>query len=272
MAVPKFLCRLSTSAAAAEGLAQLERVVAREVNIFRFCSLAVLSDLVSFAKTEADAETAHALQAQKAHLAGFLSFCAVLRQLMAHERALQGVVDVGMFGALLEMLWRAAKDVSSSAGEGPLSPLADICKRASAAVQNSLLQLLECSHGAALLQCCMQDGGLNLLRRFATAEDQTLHKAAATGNAAADCASASLSVVASLTKVATTATALAEDCEVDDDARLYMQGKVAAPSKASNALLVSLVPVAGIVVFIAGFLGGRKYQKTSPTRVVEVGE
>lgn len=189
--VPRFLCRPHSHAASAECLAQLEKVVTREANIFRICSPAVLKEFVDFVQAEAAGSSVdvpgsgrstvassypNQMQGLQLRLENRVRFCMVLQHLIPHERARQGLVDHGMFGALLTLLSRTTEECEEirRGGKEP----SDMHKKIHHAVTDSLQKLLEGSKGGALLHFCQQDDGLGALRRLANGAD-SLHPVAA---------------------------------------------------------------------------------------------
>jgi len=173
--VPRFLCRPPSHTDAFDCLTQLAKIVAQEANTFRFCSKSVLSNLVAFAQSEAaEAAIQAPLQAQaalQARLGSRVRLCSIIQSLIAHERARQGLVEVGMFGALLALLWRTTEDAEATPTEAH--------RTACVGVKNCLKLLLEGSQGMALLDFCQQDDGLSALQRLAGAEASSLHQVAA---------------------------------------------------------------------------------------------
>jgi len=190
--VPRFLCRPHSHAASAECLAQLEKVVAREANIFRLCSPAVLTEFVNFVQAEAETGRESTLpasgrsvatpsypnqmQGMQLRLENRVRFCMVLQHLIPHERARQGLVDHGMFGALLTLLSRTTEECEEIR-RGGREP-SDMHKKIHSAVTDCLQRLLEGSKGGALLHFCQQDDGLSALRRLANGAE-SLHPVAA---------------------------------------------------------------------------------------------
>lgn len=175
--VPRFLC-----AVGAPSLAELERVSASELNIFRLCSPAVLQALARFAHDESSCELPQEPRARdraaSARLAGLRSLCAVLGNLLAHSHVRQALVEAGMFGALLALLWRATEDREAvAAGEG--GEQAEVYEQACAAVADCLRRLVEGSRGVALLHFCQRGDGVAALKRLASAGATSLHYVAA---------------------------------------------------------------------------------------------
>lgn len=180
-AVPRFLCRPTTPAGSFDCLTQLTTVAGQEASAFRLCSQAVLKELVRFAQAEAaesavqtgPAPTQPSLQAR---LGSRLRLCSITQALARQERARQGLVEAGMFGALLALLWRTTLD-SQAAASGSAAAAADVDSHeaASSGVKHCLNLLLEGSQGMALLDFCQQDSGLRELQRLAAAQTSSLH-------------------------------------------------------------------------------------------------
>lgn len=181
--VPKFLCRPSDAAGTEKCLVQLERVVAKESNLFRLCNDAVLQSLIAFAEGEAhevvstvspQGQTEKALYVK---LNCRLRYCTVLQSLIAHESARNGLMDGGIFSALISLLCKVSDDSKASCANDSASDEAH--RSVTVSVVGCLQKLLEATHGVAMFHFCQQDDGFAALKRLAAPDAVSLHEVAA---------------------------------------------------------------------------------------------
>eukprot|EP00933_Yihiella_yeosuensis_P032079 TRINITY_DN25671_c1_g2_i1.p1 TRINITY_DN25671_c1_g2~~TRINITY_DN25671_c1_g2_i1.p1 ORF type:complete len:1265 (+),score=287.26 TRINITY_DN25671_c1_g2_i1:3505-7299(+) len=187
--VPRFLCRPQSALITDQRLNELKKAVAdKEADLFRICSPVVLEELSKFAYAEAS-EAAVPMepaanvptqikQALEARLRSRVRLCDIMLRLVKNERARQGLLTSGAFGALLALLWQVTEDEVKAA---PLQrfPQDNLNKAACLKVTEVLLRLIQDSHGVAMLHFCQQDDALNAMKRLATAENLSLHPVAA---------------------------------------------------------------------------------------------
>eukprot|EP00927_Polykrikos_kofoidii_P031670 TRINITY_DN27193_c0_g1_i1.p1 TRINITY_DN27193_c0_g1~~TRINITY_DN27193_c0_g1_i1.p1 ORF type:complete len:1121 (-),score=184.98 TRINITY_DN27193_c0_g1_i1:248-3610(-) len=178
--VPRFLCRSKAAVPCSEALMQLELVAARESNSFRMSCERVLTDLVGFAETESSdlsslksIDSGASRRTLQAQLACRLSFCKVVDSLCSQDQPREGLVEAGMFVAMLALLWRVTED-------SQIAPMSrEVCADVCTATANCLLKLLEKSRGTAFLRYCKHEHDLTYLFRFASAREDSLHLVAA---------------------------------------------------------------------------------------------
>eukprot|EP00405_Crypthecodinium_cohnii_P031564 CAMPEP_0206518616 /NCGR_PEP_ID=MMETSP0324_2-20121206/64682_1 /ASSEMBLY_ACC=CAM_ASM_000836 /TAXON_ID=2866 /ORGANISM="Crypthecodinium cohnii, Strain Seligo" /LENGTH=1240 /DNA_ID=CAMNT_0054012001 /DNA_START=164 /DNA_END=3886 /DNA_ORIENTATION=- len=213
VAVPRFICRSADPLQLQDRLKQLKLCVQGE-EIFRLCNPAVTTDLAALVREEgAEAiqlPNVRVLEDARMRLKNRSLLCSVVQLLLGHERAelaRQLLIEAGLFGALLQLLRRAAGDreqaaaaaaaataaaaaataaVSAAVGTGTAATattttatgsaqhaaaeLKDLYDKVVACCQDCLQSMIERSKGAALLHFCQQDGGLSGLRDLVDAE------------------------------------------------------------------------------------------------------
>lgn len=187
--VPRFLCRSGTPIVIEKCFANLERVTAKDANLFRLVNGAVLDELVVFARTEAN-EAASAGSPQnsglpqtpmpspllQAKLHCRLRFCTVLRPLISHDSARRTLVEGGVFGALIALLCRASEDYEAAPSD---CSFGEVYRSVIVAVTDCLQRLLENTQGGVMLRFCQEEDGFAALRRMAAVESVPLHSIAA---------------------------------------------------------------------------------------------
>eukprot|EP00929_Paragymnodinium_shiwhaense_P000525 TRINITY_DN100763_c0_g1_i1.p1 TRINITY_DN100763_c0_g1~~TRINITY_DN100763_c0_g1_i1.p1 ORF type:complete len:1221 (+),score=387.55 TRINITY_DN100763_c0_g1_i1:125-3787(+) len=182
---PRFVCRppfTSSPQLTRSIMAGLMKTVSKEGHMFRACVPVVLSSLVAFAEEMATVSERSAMQPEVAP--GTVSqdrqvrqecltcFFTTLRHLTRHETARQGLLDEGVFGALLKLLGKLATEVQVCAQNNQRE--AEAFETVLKDCLDCLQTLLEHSDGGALLHFCQHHDGLGELRRFALAEGASL--------------------------------------------------------------------------------------------------